>query len=110
MKSILIICFILFVYTFGSSDTWASTHNSFDYHMQSWEENRQLASKSLLEAEKALKEGDLLTGCVKQSEASKYGVEATQSLIEAFKIKGDDKEIENFKYGLDKWKELGDLC
>ena len=82
----------------------------FESYMQEWNDKRELATQYLLDAEKALKEGDEATGCVAQRKASKYGIEATESLIKAMKINGSTDGLENFESGLNKWKELGDFC
>ena len=82
----------------------------FESYMYEWNDKRELATQYLLEAEKALKEGDKTTGCTKQRKASKYGIEATESLIKAMKIHGSIDGLENFESGLNKWRELGDFC
>ena len=88
----------------------ADSEDAFQGYMDVWNEKRGLASKYLLEAEVALKEGDVLTGCATQKIASQYGVEATESLIQAIKLKGTSQEVENLQSGLNKWKEIGDYC
>ena len=105
---ILVSCllFILLI-TFQSSHAFA---DGFETYMQSWNEKRELATKYLLDAEKALKEGDEASACVIQRKASKYGIEATQSLIKAMTINGSTDGLENFEAGLNKWRELGDFC
>ena len=78
--------------------------------MEVWEEKRILATEYLLNAEKALKEGNKSLGCENQKKASKYGVEASLALIKAMKANGSNNGIENFESGLNKWRELGDFC
>ena len=82
----------------------------FEAYMQEWDQKRELATQHLLDAEKALKAGDKLNGCLQQRRASKYGIEATESLIKAMKLNGSMDEFENFESGLNKWRELGDFC
>ena len=88
----------------------ADSQISFDDYMKIWNENIELASQGLNDAESAFKNGDALQGCVKQREAAKYGVEATESLIKAFEISGSTGDMSNLESGLDKWKELRDFC
>ncbi len=111
MKSVLLIILFLLFYIGVSPDILAAdSEDAFQSYMNVWNEKRELASKYLLEAETALKEGDVLTGCAKQKIASQYGVYATESLIKAIKLKGNSQEIENLQSGLNKWKEIGDYC
>ena len=84
--------------------------NDFNSYMKVWEEKRTLATELLLDAEKALKQGDKTNSCASQRKASKYGIEATESLIKAMKINGSTEELQAFESGLNKWRELGDFC
>ena len=82
----------------------------FESYMYEWNDKRELATQYLLEAEKALKEGDKTTGCTKQRKASKYGIEATESLIKAFEESASTDDLSNIIAGLNKWQELKDFC
>ena len=84
--------------------------SNFDYHLENWNKNIELASQYLKDAEKELKNGDELQGCINQRKAAKYGIEATESLIKAFEVNGSTEDITNIKAGLNKWKELRDFC
>ncbi len=103
----LICSLVLLLLLINSAPTFAKDFNTY---MQEWNQKRALATQSLLEAEKYLKQGDKYTSCLKQKQASKLGVEATESLIQAMKVNGSIEGIENFESGLNKWRELGDFC
>ena len=107
MKVILAGFLFILLIAFQSAPVFAE---DFETYMQVWNEKRELATQYLLNAEKALKEGDEATACVTQRKASKYGIEATESLIKAMKINGSTDGLENFESGLNKWRELGDFC
>ena len=107
MKSFLSGFLLLLLITIQNSPAFAE---GFESYMQEWNDKRELATQYLLDAEKALKEGDEATGCVIQRKASKYGIEATESLIKAMKLKGSSDGLDNFESGLNKWRELGDFC
>ena len=107
MKCLLVSCLIVLLITIQSAAAFAK---GFESYMQEWNEKRELATQYLSEADRALKEGDEVTGCITQRKASKYGIEATKSLIKAMKINGSTDGLENFESGLNKWKELGDFC
>jgi len=107
MKNLLIGFLFVLLIAFLGDPAFAE---NFDMYMQEWNEKRELATQYLLDAEKALKEGDEATACITQRRASKYGIEATESLIKAMKINGSTDGLENFESGLNKWRELGDFC
>ena len=107
MKILLAFSLLFFLITFQSAPAYTE---DFEFYMQEWNNKRELAAQYLLEAEKALKEGNKSLGCVQQSKASKYGIKATEALIKAMKINGSIDGIDNFKSGLNKWRELGDFC
>ena len=107
MKSFLSGFLLLLLITIQNAPAFAE---DFESYMHEWNEKRELATQYLLEADKALREGDEVTGCITQRKASKYGIEATKSLIKAMRINGSTDGLENFESGLNKWKELGDFC
>tara|TARA_B100000700_G_C14956190_1_gene814103 strand:- start:161 stop:460 length:300 start_codon:yes stop_codon:yes gene_type:complete len=84
--------------------------NDFEVLMKVWDQKRTLATESLLDAEKYLKQGDKAKGCASQRKASRYGIEATESLVKAMKINGSTEGLQGFESGLNKWRELGDFC
>ncbi len=88
----------------------ANNLEDFDSYMQSWEQNRELASQYLEDALKEFKAGDELTGCATQQQAGEYGIKATESLIKAIKTKGNEESIPDLEAGLNKWRELRDSC
>ena len=105
----ILIVFFLVVLLMNTQNMQAFA-NDFETYMREWNNKRELATQYLLDAEKALKEGDEATGCVNQRKASQYGIEATKSLIEAMKINGSTDGLDNIESGLNKWRELGDFC
>ena len=107
MQSFLVCSLLLLLITFQSTEAFAG---DFELYMQEWNSKRELATQYLLDAEKALKEGDEATGCATQRKASQYGIEATESLIKAMKINGSIDGLDNIKSGLNKWRELKDFC
>ncbi len=109
LRSIIASLFILLIACHGTA-SWADSPISFADYMNEWNEKRDLATKNLLEAEQALKEGDKKLSCIYQRKAGANGIEATQSLIKAMKSNGSTDGIENFEAGLNKWKELRDFC
>ena len=106
ITSLLLIVFVFF----NNSLAYANSENDFDWYMNQWDVNKELASQYLLEAEKAFKEGDELTACATQKEASEYGIQATSSLIKAMELNGTMDSMENLLAGLNKWKEIGEIC
>ena len=105
----LALAFILIIFGFHGVSS-ASSENDFDRFMKDWNEKKELASQYLLRAEKEFQEGDELSACATQKEASEDGIAATQSLIYAMEINGTTDSIENLQAGLNKWKEIGDVC
>ncbi len=105
----MLIIMILFI-SLNSEAAIASSEENFEIHMNSWNQNIKLASQYLDEAEKELKNGDAVQGCIMQKKAASYGIEATESLIKAFKANGSKGDIENFETGLRKWRELEEFC
>ena len=108
-KMIILILVMLLIHS-HSDVVLAGTQDVFDDYMNKWTEKKTMASKYLLEAEAAFKNGDELTGCAIQKKASTYGIEATESLIMAMEVNGSTDGLENLETGLNKWKELGDFC
>ena len=101
---------ILFMIPAGTVLGSSAFANDFETYMRAWDDKRTMATEFLLDAEKALKQGDKANGCASQRKASKYGIEATESLIKAMKINGSTEGLEGFESGLNKWRELGDFC
>ena len=89
MKSLLIIALLILTITFQSDISLAGSEMEFENYMNNWNEKRELASKYLLEAENAFKNGDELEGCVTQQRAGEYGTEATLALIKAMETKNE---------------------
>ena len=104
-----LIIFVLSI-TISSNESFAESINDFDLYMNEFYDKKEMASKLLVEAEKALKEGDELNGCVKQRKASEYGIKATKALIKAMEVNNSTEGIENLEFGLRKWIELRDNC
>ena len=109
MNRLIILILTLLILLAGDS-VLADSGKEFDANLENWNEKISLASKYLEDAEKELKNGDAIQGCINQKKAAKYGIEATESLIKAFKESGSEQDISNIKSGLDKWKELRDFC
>ena len=101
---------VIFLIHSPSDVVLAGTQDVFEDYMNNWTEKKTMASKYLLKAEEAFKNGDELTGCAIQKKASKYGIEATYSLIKAMEVNESTDGLENLETGLNKWKELGDFC
>ncbi len=106
-------CFLLIflaAFSFDSQPIFADFQKDFAGYMNDWNRKRDLASRYLLDAERALKDGDDLLACAIQQKASKYGIEATESLIKAIKINGSTDDFDNLEAGLNKWREIGASC
>ncbi|KGG15052.1 MULTISPECIES: hypothetical protein [unclassified Prochlorococcus] len=103
--SIIIIFFLI-----TANQAFSDSGENFNTYLKEWDQKIKIASEYLEDAEKELKNGDAIEGCIKQRKAAEYGIQATQSLIMAFKENGSDGDINNVKAGLDKWKELRDFC
>ena len=88
----------------------AFTEKDFGFYYAKWEENKELATKFLEEAENDFRNGDELSGCIAQQEASKLGIKATKYLIQALELKGSQQGIDDIRFGLEKWKEIGKIC
>ena len=104
----IVICLVLFFVQ--GNPAFSNSETEFQKYILKWEEKRELASKTLIEAEEAFKASDELTGCVAQQKAGEYGVAATEALIMAMKVNGSTDGLENLEAGLNKWKELRDIC
>ncbi len=104
---IIILIIIFFAYTPIVS---ANNAEKYKYYLDNWNQKIKIASESLENAEKELKNGNEIQACIKQREAADYGIEATESLIMAFKISGSTDDLSNIESGLNKWKELKDFC
>ncbi len=104
---LLIVIFSLFV---NCSAVIADSGEEFEKHMSDWNEKKELASQFLLKAEKEFLEGDELSACATQKEASEYGMSATKSLMLAMEVNGSMDSMENLEAGLNKWKEIGEMC
>ncbi len=106
--TIFLICLsFLFSYDFT---LLASEQSQLEIYIEDWNEKKDLASEYLIEAQKAFKNGDELTGCVKEKEAAKYGIEATNSLILANKISSTNNNLDNLEALLEEWYRLRDYC
>ena len=110
IRHISLVLLLIVIISSQGNTALAESAKEYRAYMKEWEENRELATQYLLEAETALKEGLKDLGCNKQHKASVYGIKATQSLIKAMKANGSTDGIENFESGLNKWRELGDFC
>ena len=107
----LLFAHVLFLLLFlTGSPSLADFGSQFGGYMNVWNENIELASQYLKNAETEFKNGNELQGCVDQRKAAKYGIKATESLIKAFEISGSTDDLSNIEHGLDKWKELRDFC
>ena len=107
MKSFLACALIIFLITIHVDQVFAE---EFESYMQEWDTKRDLATQYLIDAEKALKEGDEISGCISQRKAGEYGIEATESLLKAMEMNGSTEGLQNIKSGLNKWRELRDFC
>ncbi len=102
--------FSLLISFFISNTVIADLDTDFKSHMQDWNDNSELATEHLKNAEKEFLNGDALQGCVEQRKAANYGISATESLIKAFEINGSTDDLSGVRSGLAKWKELRDFC
>ena len=109
-KKIVILIIFLLALLVKTDLAGASSETNFEKFMNEWNEKKELASQYLLKAEEQFEEGDELSACATQKEASEYGILATQSLIYAMEVNGTTDSIENLKAGINKWKEIGDVC
>ncbi len=109
-RILIFILLTIFFMLIGSTAVFADGDKDFDIYMNLWNTKRELASEFLLKAENAFKQGDELSGCSLQEQASSYGIEATNALITAMKMQNSSEGIENLEAGLRKWQELGDFC
>ncbi len=107
MKQVTAILLILFVHV---SMATAYDAQEYNHYLDNWNQKIKLASQSLEDAEKELKDGNEMQACLNQREAAAYGIDATESLIRAFKISGSTDDLSNIKIGLKKWEELRDFC
>ena len=108
-KVILLLIIVLYISS-NAATAIANDKDGYESYLKIWNQKIKLASEYLDEAEKELKNGDAIQGCIKQKEAAGYGIEATESLIKAFEVNGSQGDIENIQTGLKKWKELRDFC
>lgn len=88
----------------------AASINEYDELMIDWDKNIAIAKGFIKEAEQSLIEGDVLSSCVSQKQASKFGIKATNSRLKAAEEIGDHDLFKRMQDGLNKWKALNDFC
>ncbi len=94
MKNLIILILIIFAFAPLVS---AYDINEYKNQLDNWNQKIKLASESLEEAEKELKDGNEIQACLKQRKAAGYGIEATESLIKAFEISGSTDDLSNIR-------------
>ncbi len=109
IKTILLALFLSIILV---DTSYASEDLTLNYplYMDEFKRNQNIATKILLDAENALKDGNKQLACTKQKEASRYGILASEALINALDAFGSDIGIDNIKSNLVRWKRLSNSC
>ena len=105
ISSILLIVFTLFNFSLK-----AEVIDNNNKLLKEWNNNNDLASFYLLQAEKDLKLGDKINACINQRKASEYGLTASNYLMRSFILNEKEEDILKLKKLIQEWDQLSKSC